>query len=300
MTSDSRSLLRKRLPGEPRAQSEAVAELREYEARVRKNVGHALAPFYVPRPESVFRWRVELSCGCVVEEWTRGPDRFPDDIQEQDPLVQGRHTLPRGERRCRDTERHESAVDRPPYREIVEWIDRDLIEHPPDPEHDPGGTIDDALWAVIRRRTAKTSAHWTVRLACGHYSRGPVTDPAWKPEDGPTLSTIKRQREMLQELDEWDATEPAESEDDAVERAHMREMIELRWPRPQPVRQCFWCPRAVNITGYARIGWLAEKPQPPQPPRSQREVLEERLERMKADQAKLEARLQKLADSDRD
>jgi hypothetical protein len=296
-------LLQTGLPGSARPQEEALAELRDYQRRLQKKVGDriaadVLAEFLLPKPEEVFRWRVALDCGCVVEEWTRGRDDFPDVHQVRDPLTRHAHYLPLGERRCRDQDHHLPGPTSKPYREIVDWVDRDLVEHQPGPEHDPHGILDDELWAVTRNTEAKTSAHWTVLLDCGHYSSGPVTAPDWKPENGPTLVSLERQREMLREQEEWEAKEPDLDGELAAERAHIRLMTELRWPRPAPVEQCYWCPRGVHIIGYQRIGWLAKKPKPQAAPKPRRQVLEGRLAQLQSDQAKLEQELRELLGDD--
>jgi hypothetical protein len=43
-------------------------------------------------------------------------------------------------------------------------------------------------------------------------------------------------------------------------------MLDLRWPRPEPERDCYACRHARRITGYQRVGWLVPKTKPVEPP----------------------------------
>jgi hypothetical protein len=75
----------------------------------------ALWPIFIPSLNDLYRWRVQLACGCAAEVLTRGKDRFPDERGYDDRLSRAR--LPRGEMWCPAD--HKTPK---PYREIVEWF----------------------------------------------------------------------------------------------------------------------------------------------------------------------------------
>lgn len=92
-----------------------------------------------------------------------------------------------------------------PYREIVEWVDREGREFPPDPE-EPAHGLDPETWAKIRHPEPHSSAIWFVKLSCGHFTR-PVVDVDWKPEDGPEHVPTKRLTKIRSDYEEHWATE---------------------------------------------------------------------------------------------
>lgn len=179
-----------------------------------------------------------------------------------------------------------------PYRAIVEWVRREVKEFPPDPE-EPQHGLDAETWSKIRHETPHASAHWLVKLACGHHCHV-VTNVDWKPEDGPRLVSAERREEMTRDFHEhWASQEgktgwPAEG----PQHDHVRKMLALRWPRPEPEQECFACTSASKITGYQRIGWLVPRPRPPAPAPTEREQIQAQLERAEAEVARLQGKLE--------
>jgi hypothetical protein len=133
-----------------------------------------------------------------------------------------------------------------------------------------------------------------VRLGCGHHYDHVVTDVDWTPERGPKLATAKRAREMKADMEEFWAADPEASQECEIERAHLRKMIELRWPRPTPEQGCCACAHARQIAGYQRIGWLIPPPGPTKPARSERERLEGQIARAEAETRRLRDHLDEL------
>lgn len=242
-------MIEKRLPGKPRPQAEALAEYRTERGKCPPD-RLALWPLLVGDEGELYRWRVLLDCGCVREVMTHGPDRAPCDRQWHGGSFPESHRLPVGQLRC-----VEHSIETPPYiyREITEWRNRRVVDHPADPIEPPSHWADAPdLWAAVRLDEPRSSsAFWTVTLECGHLSEV-STDLDWKPEDGPRRATPQRQAEMLAE---FDASGPPEDE----EAIRMRRMIELGWPLPQPDQMCTDCTVCKTITAYERIGWLSPR-----------------------------------------
>lgn len=191
-----------RVPGRSAPRALVLEEVEEAVARLRRNIDPALWPLLVPKAEDQYRWRIQLECGCVREVLTRGKDAYPDQTSDRDPLSQTR--LPAGQYWCSE---HEVEM---PFREIVEWLDCELREFPADPK-EPQHGLDPDDWAKIRRTEPKTSALWTVKLACGHRHRHAIAEPGWKPEDGPRLVSQKRAREMCAEYEEYFSTDEGQA-----------------------------------------------------------------------------------------
>lgn len=246
-------LLRK-VPGRARPQKQVLALFREEVAELRRRYKPEFWLLFIPKAEDMYRWRVQLECGCTRELFTRGESRFPDEDSDTDPLTGYR--LPSGELRC--------AADHGPvpkiYRDIVEWIKSDVKEFPVDPEEPKYGmTVED--WAMVRHAEPHSSAFWTVKLACGHVSTSVITEVGWTPEEGPRLVSEERAAEICKEFEALWSNKPGHQgwPREGSERDHVRKMIELRWPRPEPEQECRACICAKRITGYQRIGWLVSK-----------------------------------------
>lgn len=275
--------LRTRVPGRARPRAEAMTEFEEGVADLRRRLDPALWPLFIPKAEDVFRWRIQLECGCVREIFTTGKDRFPDERSDRDPVTGCR--LPDGEFWCRD---HHVAK---PYREIAEWDERRVHEFPADPE-EPQHGLDAETWAKIQRPEPHSSAFWRVKLSCGHYADVCVGDLDWKPEDGPRLVTKKRLAEIRRDFEEmWASGEPGWP-NEGPERDHIRRMLDLGWPRPEPEHECFACTAAKRVTGYQRIGPLVPPPKPAAPPPTERERVEAQLARAEAEVQRLRKRLE--------
>ena len=268
-----------------------MADFEQIVAQAKKMYKPLFWPFYVPKPEDAYRWRVALACGCIFEEFSSGIERFPDSGRYLDPL--GRGVLNLGERVCRDPE-HRSRVTRP-YREIVSWLDHEVIEYPDDPEECPYEGMKPSTWAVIRK-SARSTAHWDVELSCGHLGSAVSLDPEWRPEDSPRLTTIKRAREMTEEMDAYWAQNPDADPQALVEREHERRMLAMRWPHPRPEVDCYACSVVARITGYQRIGWLVPRTKPkPQPtPKSQKDKVLARLAALESEAEELRRQLREF------
>ena len=257
-------------------------------AERRQHIDPVLASLLLPDPTKLYRWKVELECGHVDEVLTSGPNRFPDERLYRDNLTQT--DLNAGEMWCRDKSHWEEPK---PYRDIREWVSSKVVDFEADPI-EPKDGWDPDTWRIIRHDKPTSSRFWRVLLACGHHYDHVVTDVDWTPDSGPKTATVKRAREMKAEMEEYWATDPEASSKCQVERAHMRKMIELRWPRPTPEQACCACAHARPITGYQRIGWLIPPAKPAKPPKSQRERLEEQIARAEAEARRLRDRLDDL------
>ena len=285
-TRESGKLL-KRVPGRARPQKEALREFEKAVAELRQRYQPVFWPLFVPEPKDMFRWRVQLECGCTYEVYTHGEDKYPDDRRYLDPIARCR--LPGGEYWCPT----DHGPAQKPYRDIVEWVDRKITEFPADPEESEYDWMDAETWAKIRKPGPHSSAFWRVKLACGHYEQV-CSDVDWKPEDGPKLVSEERIAEIRREFEEiWNAEGRTGWPHESPERDHIRKMIELSWPRPDPERDCFTCTRARRITGYQRIGWLVPKtnPAPTSSANLDRKKVEARLAAAEAEVRKLRKQL---------
>lgn len=275
-----------RLPGRACSTKVAMREFEDDIAKLRKRYKPAFWPLFIPKAEDMFRWRVQLECGCIYETYTRGKDDYPDEHPRTDPLTQER--LPKGEFWC-TTEHDLPHV----YLEIVEWVSSEVKEFPPDPEEPRYEGIDAGTWAIVRRTEPHSSAFWKVRLACGHFYEHVVTGPEWKPEDGPRYVPAERVAEVRAEYEEhWAEKGPAGWPEEAPRREHTVRMLDLGLPRPEPEQDCYACRHARQMTGYQRVGWLVPRTKPkPQP--TEREKAEAQLARAEAEVARLRKQLGK-------
>ncbi|MBT2513098.1 hypothetical protein [Arthrobacter sp. ISL-30] len=276
-----------RVPGRARPQKEALQEFEKAVAELRQQYEPVFWPLFVPEAKEMFRWRVELECGCTHEVFTHGEDKYPDDRSNLDPIT--RRRLPVGEYWCPT----EHGPIQKPYRDIVEWVDRKIMEFPADPEEPEYDWMDVEIWAKIRKPGPHLSAFWRVKLACGHYDQV-CTDVDWKPEDGPKIVSEERISEIRRDFEEsWAAADNTGWPEKGSERDHIRKMIDLRWPRPEPERDCFACTQVGRITGYQRIGWLVSKtsPAPASSPGIDRKKIEARLAAAEAEVQRLRKQL---------
>lgn len=286
----SRQLLM-RVPGRARPQRAALEEFDKGVAELRKRYKPVFWPLFIPEAENMFRWRIQLSCGCTHEVLTRGEDDYPDDRSKIDPITD--RSLPVGEYWC--TTDH-GAVPKP-YRDIVEWVDRKVTEFPPDPEEPIYEWMDAETWAKIRKPEPHAAAFWQVKLACDHYDQV-CTDVEWKPEDGPVLVSDERLTEIRRDFEDlWAEEGETGWPHEGPERDHMRRMIDLRWPRPQPEHACFTCTRVGRITGYQRIGWLVSRTKPAASPSVDRARLTARIAAAEAEVRRLRKQLEEADDA---
>jgi hypothetical protein len=289
------SLLVKRIPGKARPEAEAMEDWHELDGRFKPDVAYVLRRLYLPEPTKIYRWRVALSCGCVTEEWTTGPDYFPDTRQKDDPLVHPeRYPLRELERQCA---RQHPEPERGPgvYRRIVEWVEesRKVQEHEADPIDPPHYWKDNPeIWARLRKPEPHQTVRWVIRLECGHYSND-ISSVDFDPKAGPKRASAERLAEMKSEWAEYRVNEPA-AVGDPNEAHHLR-MLDEGWPIPQTEEHCYWCAGGTGmITAYQRLGWLEDVPKPPKPPKPKRQALEERLARLEAEEAQLRRELTEL------
>lgn len=281
-----RGTLLTRIPGRARPQKQALKEFEEGVAELRQRYKPVFWPLFVPEARDMFRWRVLLDCGCTHEVYVHGEDRFPDERSYLDHMTDA--WLPHGEFWCPTT--HAPAPK--PYRDVVEWGNWKIVEFPADPE-EPEHSLDPATWALIRHAEPHSSAFWKVKLACGHYGQV-CAEVAWKPEDGPKLTSRKRIAEMRAEFERsWstngDEAWPAEG----PERDHLRKMLDLRWPRPEPEQECYTCANVSRITGYQKIGWLVPRtpPAPTPAPHIDRKKVAAKLAAVEAEVERLKQQL---------
>jgi hypothetical protein len=272
----------RKLPGDGRSADEVMEDYRQYRSRVNP----VLAPLLVPDPEHIYRWRVQYSCGCIEEqlatndtvEWLLGHSHI-------DPL--SRQRLPAGQFLCEKSAGEQKGSPEPEQL-IVGWIDWEVKDFPPDPVEPPELWADDhEMWALVRQKTAHSSAFWTVILACGHVETM-VTDVDWVFGQPPHFVAEQRAGEMAAELE----TLP----DDDHKRKQMR-LVKARYPRPAPWLSCTMCTWVKSLVAYQRAGWLVPPPKPPRKPRRQRsreEILQEQVNRTERELARLRRELKEV------
>lgn len=277
-----------KVPSRVRTQKQAFAIFEKEVAELRRRYKPEFWLLLVPKAEDMYRWKVQLECGCMREIFTHGREQFPDEHSDTDPLTGYR--LLAGELRCR--------LDHGPrqetYSEIVEWIKSDVKEFPADPE-EPMYGMSAEYWAKIRHAEPHSSAFWTVKLSCGHVSTSVITKVGWKPEDGPLLVSEERAAEMRRVL-EARFSEPESRPAEGPEREHLRKMVDMRWPRPEPEQKCRACLSARRITGYQRIGGLVSRtfPVPVQKVAVDRKKVEAKLAAAKTEVERLRKQLEDL------
>jgi hypothetical protein len=69
----------RRLPGRARPREGVLREYQEFNAKVRKNIPAVLWDFLAPDPDQLYRWRVQLDCGCIKELFTFDKDKLPTE-----------------------------------------------------------------------------------------------------------------------------------------------------------------------------------------------------------------------------
>lgn len=275
-----------RVPGPMHPRAEAIRAFEESATRLRERLPRELWPVFIADAKDVWRWRVQLQCGCTFEVMTTGQDVFPDAQGDRDPLNEAR--LPAGEMWCRA-----DHVAPTPYRDIVEWIESEPREFDPDPEVCPYAGMSAKDWAIIRHSEPRTKASWRVRLSCGHILARVSTDADWRPEDGPELVSEERAAEMRREFEApWpeDAGSDPREDDPSLREYYLRR-IERRWPKPDPEVECWTCRKAKHVTGYQRLGPLIPRPKPATVTAAKRTALEVRLAEVEAEASRLRKKL---------
>jgi hypothetical protein len=219
-----------------------------------------------PKLEEVYEWRVELSCGCVHQKWTRGDGPAAVEFlltSSDDYLTQlpGEPALPAGQHMC-----FGDSCARPrrrPVRDIVEWIQR-------------GETYTTETFAGEEVERVR----WDVVLSCGHLKPS-ITEVNWKPEDGFTPKGRGKRSlgEWEEELDQMG------DHPDFLEL--MRRNLAENFPEPAPFTNCDACEYARHIVAYQLVGPLVPPPKPPPKPRKKKSPEERLRERIRRSEREL-------------
>lgn len=233
-----------------------------------------------PDPEELYRWRIQLDCGCVEEVTTSGDDPVPPDKTWKHPWRDV--TMAAG--RCY----HRHGQDLlGPYRLITHWMSSEEYVEQPDAPEPPDWCADSPqLWEQIRTKEVHVHARWTVRLECGHLGRT-LTEPDWQPGSEPQ-SNVDRAERLRDKIEAGDMFA-----DEPDEREHWLRMAKLGLPSPRPESSCTECQDVHAIVGYERVGWLVPPPAPPKPrqpkprTRTREELLQERITQLEAENARL-------------
>ena len=241
------------LPGEPDSDYEAMQSFHAS----RESIKPVFREMFVPdRPEDVYRFRVQLDCGCIEErraytDRAQGPPRYRVPHYRPWTYLPVDQALPPKQILCTNHERRHDA-----HREIVASGGRDDRLLPADPVDPPEMWEDQPeIWKVIRSDKEHLSVTWTVTLNCGHIGVVRAPDADWTPEDGLRFPvSAARLEEMRQE---W-ATLGDEADEFAADELAW---IESGWPQPRVT--CPVCPRIHYVVAWERVGWLAKpKPKP--------------------------------------
>lgn len=274
-------LKERKLPGEPQPLDEFIKrwEWRWRWQRLSADELHEML-------SAMYRWRIELDCGCIVERYTEGPDADSvDELAEiSDTVLTTGVTwfqLPPGSLTCRmesdqDCPRYTGDV---PLRDIVTWQHRQ-------PE------VITSRRQVINGVVIEKHQYvwWDVVLSCGHPTRTTAL-PDWRPEDGPTARAVPMSPARGDKL-RSSCVERGEASEDA--EATVRH-FELGCPRPRTFDQCSACGRSRSMVGYERVGWMVPPPPPPlPPPPDPRIALRKQLEREAAKAEKAAAQAARL------
>ncbi|WP_280428173.1 hypothetical protein [Nocardia brasiliensis] len=236
----------------PQSATKALKEFNESQQQQRDRVPTNLLEVWElrkPKAEDLCRWRVRLDCGCVKELLIHGDMSSPlDTVWLSSALIDG--DLPPGE----IEHLHEGAIDS--YREIVDWGEYRIVVHPADPVEPPDYLSDDPeYWAKIRHSEARTLAHWSVTLACGHHTEVSVKDLDWRPSNGPVVTlSDAQQQSRLAKLDRPEAEKAFDGMRAHYE--HMRRMVVAGLPEPSPEQSCDTCRYAHQIVSCEPNGWL--------------------------------------------
>ncbi|WP_395365248.1 hypothetical protein ACHGLA_30915 [Streptomyces sp. YH02] len=278
-----------RLPGRARPRQDALRECEAEAAEMRGYIPRVLWDFLVPDLTRVFRWRVQLDCGCIPEVLTLGDGTPPHDVQWKEHVHESQ--LPHGQMICW----HDNSPSAP-YRVIAEWGERREVTFPASAVEPPGG-IDPNAWALIRHDEPHTSAFWKVTLTCGHVEEAVAPSLDWTPDSGLDRAPPHRVLQMSAEFEKaWRSNPELQTEQD---RDHTRRMLVDGWPSPQPERLCYSCPQVRMITAYERVGWLVPRQKKAEKtvsraPTPSRSALERRLQRAEAVAKRLRAELDDL------
>jgi hypothetical protein len=181
-----------------------------------------------PGPELMYRWRMQLGCGDIVEVLTPGDDRPVTEVT----WSWAGSRLRAGTYHCAAHQAEEA-----PYQRVRRYLIRSTL--------DLG--CDDRL-----SRAPETVGYWTVELQCGHLERQ-TTPLGWKPQDGhqqtaPTdPAEVTRRKARIEQVKDVLG---------AVEYAHAVRRIEQGHLQPDPMTTCSTCSIEQPIVAFQRVGWL--------------------------------------------
>ncbi|BBY21298.1 hypothetical protein [Mycobacterium stomatepiae] len=322
------TVVERKLPGQPATREEAIREYESWRwANVKEGPGQAaIFALLTPKPEEIFRWRIQLDCGCIREVQTRG-----DDVQELLAQSDSYHftSVKASERDRREANERfnadwqedreaEAAGEEPPVRPkrpslkgkekltAGQWLCEYNSECPRYRWWGGGPVREIVEW--IRRRdqlhicepleidgemigSRKEYAVWEVLLSCGHYEQKWVDDLDWKPEDG--IGHKKPGKNGFLPLDELLSEIVKDREQD--DERFWRRVYAENHPDPVPFAQCKTCGNLRSMVAYERVGFLAPKPKPIKPvkPRPKpRKTLERQLQKLEAEAAALRNELE--------
>ena len=284
-------------PAPPAATPRPAAEVLRlytpyYEQLLRYNLSNREFIEQRDAPEQVFRWLIELDCGCVTDAVTAGHaaahvkmgelppsgcvfERFlgsSDSGASTDNVLLFSYGVSwkysnwvEGFAWCAG---HGQEV---PVRDIAEWLER---------KEQPGFRAKDTS------REVGPYASWTVKLSCGHYGYSATSELAWRPEQGcaerPDFVAKIRQKLESDGLDE-------------ETRQALERMLQTDATEPRSREDCPTCAYTRRVVGCQPVGPLSkpkpapEAKEPPKPP--SRRTLTRRLNAAEADIARLREQL---------
>lgn len=208
--------------------------LREYNERraealaAGKREDQALIRSSFPNAELMFRWRMQLGCGDIVEILTFGDDRPPTDMT----WSWGGSPLRRGAYTCTT---HRSPET--PYQAVSRYLTRSTLDLEGD-KH--------------LRREPETVGYWAVKLECGHLDHQ-ITPLDWKPSDGHRQTEPNDPDEVPQRKARM---EQIKEHLGVAEYAHAIRQIEQGHLEPDPMTTCWTCQYEQPIVAFQRVGWL--------------------------------------------
>ncbi|XVU27063.1 hypothetical protein ACQPZJ_08490 [Actinoplanes sp. CA-054009] len=259
----------RRLPGRARSATVVLREYNERRAEALAAVkGKDRSSF--PEAELMFRWRIQLGCGDIVEILTLGDDRPPTDMT----WSWGGSPLRRGAYICTG---HRAAET--PYQQVSCYLTRSTLDLKGDKDLGRG---------------PETVGYWTVKLECGHTDHE-ITPLDWKPADGHRQTEpndpdeVARRKARMEQVKEHLG---------AADYAQVIRRIEQGHLEPDPMTTCWACQYEQPIIAFQRVAWLV----PPNrvkggagtdgavAPRLTRVQLEERVADLEAEIARLKQR----------
>lgn len=263
-----------------------------YEQLLRLNLSNREFIEQRDAPAQVFRWLIELDCGCVTDALTAG---HAAAHVKMDELLPSNCVF---ERFLGDSESGASTNNvllfsygvtwkysnwtkgfawcaghghDVPVRNIVEWLERK--EQP-------------SFHSKYTDKELGPYASWTVKLSCGHYGYSALSELAWRPEQGYAERTdlVARTRQRLESADLNEETRQA-----------LEEMLATNSTEPQSREDCPTCAYTRRVVGCRPVGPLAKPkpaPKPKEPPKPpSRRTLTRRLNAAEANVARLREEL---------